>query len=202
MTTNNAPNQSSTGLQSLTSGGVFNGRTITGTANQVAITNGDGTGGNPTIALTSTIYCNISFDSGSNTLSSYVQGTFTPTITNTGGAPTPTYSVQTGRYTRIGNRVISNGNITLTGYVAGSGTVGVGSLPITSVNVANVNHTGALNLQNITFGLLVLWYVGTLAPNTTTISIDGIRSANTILSLDAAGPSATTIIVFSITYEV
>lgn len=51
MVFNNAVNAKSTGFQSLTSGGVWNGRTLT-PGFGVTITNGDGTGGNPVIATT------------------------------------------------------------------------------------------------------------------------------------------------------
>jgi len=51
----NCVNQNSTGIQVLTSTPAFVGRTLTGTTNQIAISNGDGTSGNPTIALASTV---------------------------------------------------------------------------------------------------------------------------------------------------
>ena len=46
---------SGSGLVSSTGSDASTGRTLTGTANQIAVTNGDGTAGNPTIALDSTI---------------------------------------------------------------------------------------------------------------------------------------------------
>ncbi len=48
---NNAVNANGTGVQCLTSGGVWNGRTITAGAG-ISVTNGDGVAGNPTIAAT------------------------------------------------------------------------------------------------------------------------------------------------------
>jgi len=203
MTTNNSANQSSTGLQSLTSAGVFNGRTITGTANQISVSNGDGTGGNPTLSLTSTIQVSgISFDSGSNTLSNYSTGTFNPTITNTGTAASVTYSFQTGRYTRIGNRVITSIRTTLTAYTAGTGNTQISALPITSNNTANSNTIGGIQLGSVTFGASVLYYNANLAPNATSIDIEGIRSTTTALNLVAAGPSATSTFATTLEYEV
>lgn len=55
MATNNAINGKNTGLQALTSAGVLQGRTVTGTSAQVAVTNGNGTAGNPTLAFPSII---------------------------------------------------------------------------------------------------------------------------------------------------
>lgn len=49
MAFNNAVNANQTGFQSLTSGGVWNGRTLTAGAG-ISIANGDGTAGNPTIS--------------------------------------------------------------------------------------------------------------------------------------------------------
>lgn len=51
MAFNNAINARQTGFQSLTSAGVWNGRTLTAGAG-ISITNGDGTGGNPVITAT------------------------------------------------------------------------------------------------------------------------------------------------------
>jgi hypothetical protein len=50
----NAVNANQAGFQSLTTGGVWNGRTLTaGTG--ISVTNGDGTGGNPTISATGSV---------------------------------------------------------------------------------------------------------------------------------------------------
>jgi len=44
-------NLSANGLMTITSGGVLNATSITGTANQIGVANGDGTGGSPTISI-------------------------------------------------------------------------------------------------------------------------------------------------------
>ena len=53
MPTNNSANMSTTGMLALTSTGSIIGRTITGTTNQITITNGDGTSANPTLSFPS-----------------------------------------------------------------------------------------------------------------------------------------------------
>ena len=65
----------------------------------------------------------ISINSGS-VLGSYVEGTFTPTVTLVGGAgnTVPVYSTNTGRYTRIGNRVFVDVYLTGDGGAEGAGT--------------------------------------------------------------------------------
>jgi hypothetical protein len=90
MATNNSVNASTSGIQSLTPAGVYNGRTITaGTG--ISVTNGDGISGNPTISATgasvSTATLNLYDDFTSyfvpttSTLMSnmYWQGTLLPT---------------------------------------------------------------------------------------------------------------------------
>jgi hypothetical protein len=44
-------NLSANGLMTITTGGVLNATSITGTANQIGVVNGDGTGGSPTISI-------------------------------------------------------------------------------------------------------------------------------------------------------
>ena len=199
----NAVNATSTGLQSLTSLGVFNGCTITGTANQVAIANGDGTTGNPTVSLTSNIYVSgISFNSGTNVLSNYSTGTFTPTLLNTVSAPTVSYSTQFGSYSYIGNRVLCNFNVILSAYTAGSGNIQIGSLPFTSNNTSNNNNFGAINIGTVTFGVGVSYYVCNLAPNVTSTDISGIVTASGNTNLAASGGANTSAFAGNLSYEV
>lgn len=55
MTTSNAINADSTGIQSYDGINTFNGRTITGTTNQITVSNGNGTAGDPTLELASIV---------------------------------------------------------------------------------------------------------------------------------------------------
>lgn len=83
-------NLGSNGLITRLSSTTAAARTITGTANQITVTNGDGVSGNPTLSFPTTFS-----DSGSTT----------PTITYAGSSYTWTYVNQTGRWIRIGNMV-------------------------------------------------------------------------------------------------
>lgn len=118
-----------TGLVSGNGTSAFVGRTITGTSNQVTVTNGSGATANPIISLPATIYTNISFDSGSNTLNSYSSGTWTPTISTNGTAPTVTYGVQRGEYVKIGKFCYLGGLITFSSLSGGTGQIEVRGLP-------------------------------------------------------------------------
>ena len=72
---------------------------------------------------------------GYSTFPTYLEGTFTPTVTLVGGAgnTTPVYSTNTGRYTRIGNRVLVDIYLTGDGGAEGAGTGVLNiALPITA----------------------------------------------------------------------
>lgn len=185
MTTNNSANQSSIGIQSLTSAGIFNGRTITGTANQIGVSNGDGTAGNPTLSLTSTIYVSgISFDSGSNTLSAYSTGTWTPTFTGSGSNPTVTYSQQQGFYEVVGSRCIALSNIVLTAYSGGTGDLQISGYPFTSSSTANSDSAGECVLSNITFQASVLWYNAAITTNSSvSVFIGSLNNASYVTNV-------------------
>lgn len=68
--------------------------------------------------------------SNPNTLDDYEEGTFTPTVTSSGG--TLTSSTATGRYTKIGNMVSVAVSISITNHGTGTGELRV-TLPFTSL---------------------------------------------------------------------
>lgn len=83
----------------------------------------------------------ISLDHGTNLLDNYTVSNFTPTVYGASTAGAGTYSIQQGRYTRIGNTV--RVSVTLqTSAHTGSGTARV-SLPFASANVTNNRHYGS-----------------------------------------------------------
>lgn len=182
MATNNVGNQSTSGIQSLTSSGNFNGRTITGTSNQIIVSNGDGTAGNPTLSLTSTIYVSgISFDSGTDTLANYATGTFTPTVTASSTNPTVGYTTQVGRYTRIGNHVFINMIIKLSSLSGGSGSVRLSGLPF-SANASAINIVNLLSCENVTITSLN-WICGTIVASNNFMVLNASKSAGAITTL-------------------
>lgn len=90
--------------------------------------------------------------SGGTALSAYVEGTWTPGISGSTGAPTLTYSVQRGSYTRIGNRCVLDYLVNINTYTGGSGTgdLQITGLPFT-VNSNNQFPNGSCSVGNITF---------------------------------------------------
>jgi hypothetical protein len=79
--------------------------------------------------------------SDANTLDDYEEGTWTPTLISIGGTnPTGvTFSVQLGRYTKIGNMVFISGAVTLSNKgTGGTGGLGISGLPFATANIANL----------------------------------------------------------------
>ena len=74
-----------------------------------------------------------------NALDDYEEGTFTPELGGSGGDGTLTYSVQLGRYTKVGRHVNWTAQVTCTSTVTGgSGTLQLKGLPYTAAG-PNIN---------------------------------------------------------------
>ena len=75
----------------------------------------------------------------SELLDDYEEGTYTPTLTNTGASPT--YQYQQGRYTKIGRYVIAQGIIGVTNNNTFSGSVSI-SIPFTGSSAITYGQCG------------------------------------------------------------
>lgn len=202
MTTNNELNNSSTGIQSLNTSGVFNGRALAGTSNQIAISNGDGISGNPTYSLTSTIYVSgISFDSGSNTLSDYQTGTFSPTLTAS-TPPTVTYAAngQIGNYLKIGIMVTVNLYMQLASFSGGAGACRIGGLPFT-VSATIGSSNGPCIIENTSSGTANYCQLTPVASQTYS-NIRSIKSASALATIGVTNFTATSIVSAAASYNV
>lgn len=132
-----------------------------------------------------------------NLLDDYEEGTFTPTITGSTTAGTGTYSVQSGRYIKIGNKV------TVVGYIAwsahtGAGNMRISNLPFTSLNVADVYSPASFSFLRFLTLPASSVMTGDLPPNSTDIVLRTytLGTANpTDLVLDTSAQ-----MMFSITY--
>lgn len=198
MATNNLLNESSTGIQSLRSTGIFSGVSLAGTSNQISISNGDGISGNPIYALTSSIYVTgISFNSGTNSLLAYSTGTWTPEIFATTTGYTITYNTQIGFYQKIGNIVIINAFISVASISGGTGNCNIRTLPFTSATQAPA--PGPLYFSNVVtiFKRSVL-----VQTNATTMTISSTSSAAGSGSLPAVNAKSNSILYFNNQYRV
>lgn len=83
---------------------------------------------------------------GNETLATYDEGTWTPEITGSTGAPTITYVTQTGKYTRIGNVVFFAFRVLIDTFSGGSGQLRV-SLPSTPVTVGTASPLRFIGLD-------------------------------------------------------
>lgn len=133
MAVNNSCNLGVSDLVVYDGAGTFSGRTITGTSNNIDVTNGDGAGGNPTVDVSDALHVGgISFDSGTNVLSNFVaQSNWTPVISGSSVAGVGTYSIQNGDYIRIGSLVIITYYVVWSAHT-GSGNAVMSGFPFTS----------------------------------------------------------------------
>ena len=139
--------QSSTTKQvsvaNLTAGRAISATQLTLTTGNVIVASGQG--------------IDFSATSGAGTselLADYEEGTFTPTIAGATVAGTQTYAIQTGFYTKIGNRVYFNLRIMLSAKdAATSGLLTITGLPFTSsattsnFSAAAVSNAGTIDLS-------------------------------------------------------
>ena len=134
-----------------------------------------------------------------NTLDDYVEGTFTPVIQGVSTAGTGVYTVQSGRYTKIGNRVFVDIFLNWTAHT-GTGAMLIANLPFTIKNASNY-------YPSVTFGQLnnialaansVLTGYGTF--NTKTLNLDQYPVGGGATSSVQMDPSGS--IVCSVCYEV
>lgn len=111
----------------------FDKRTLTGTANQIAISNGDGTGGNPTFSLS---------------VGDVINGTYTPTLTSVTNIQASTAYVC--RWQRVGSFVTVSGQVDIdpTAATPTASQIDI-SLPIASALASTSDCTGvATQRQN------------------------------------------------------
>jgi hypothetical protein len=135
---------------------------------------------------------------GNEALSTYDEGTWTPTIEATTPG-TPTYSTQGGRYIKVGKIVNCSGRITLTGLAStgSAGNISIGGLPFTTVNSASgANAVTPSFMHN--WATPSVW-CGLMAQNGTTCTLWVLGANNTRVTVTLLGDTAS--LYFSITYE-
>lgn len=131
--------------------------------------------------------------SGQSTLSNYTTTTFTPTVSLVGGAAnvTPVYTINSGRYTQIGNichvRIDLVGDGGAEGGGTGKYTV---SLPLTAANVGDEIDVCVGRGRNGAATYYLMY--GSIVPAGTTISLDYFNTLATIANFTGADQSSTT----------
>lgn len=124
----------------------------------------------------------ISFDNGSNLLQNYTEGSWTPTLSGASTAGTTTYSVQDGRYIRIGNSVTVSFSVNITA-ATGTGQIVIGGLPFTVRNVGSYNPRGSISTTLATFTASYTFPIVFGSANTTNALLSQGGSAQAVASL-------------------
>lgn len=127
---------------------------------------------------------------GANTLDDYEEGSWTPVIGGSGGTVGQTYSIQVGRYIKIGRIVLVQGYAVLSAKGTITTAVQIQGLPFTSMNVSNLY--GGLHIEH--FGLTTNWIYlsGEVQPSTTVATLFGLQAAGVSLVTLATADIANT----------
>lgn len=168
------------GLLTQTAADTFTGRTVTGTANRVTVTNGDGVAGNPTLDIGTDVVTL----TGTQTLSG--KTLTTPTISSTGftnaqhahtGA-TSGGALSTAALTS-GTLGVARGGTGAATHGTGNVLVGAGTGAVTSTKVAPAGvFVGTTDAQTLTNK--------TITDTTNNVTASGLRTASGTVSVSAA----------------
>lgn len=143
----------------------------------------------------------ISFDGGTNLLSTYTVSTFTPTLVGNSTAGTTTYVAQNGYYTRIGNLVTCIGYVQISA-ATGTGNALFGGLPFTVKNQTNGVPTGSVTCRAAGWawpvGSSSLAFLGTVNNTTAIILTSGTAFGGNILQM----ANAAAIFNYTLTYQI
>jgi hypothetical protein len=182
---------SANGLATRTGDGTWSARTVTGTANQVTVTDGDGVAGNPTLSTPQDIAAASSPTFANVTLTN-AWSTFTPTVTLVGGAgnTVPVYSTNTGRQRTLGKVVHAVVYLTGDGGAEGAGT---GTINIALPTAASASNppiyfpVGFLRNNVTDFPIF-----GLIDASGTTVQLFYFAAGTTITALDGDDQNSTT----------
>jgi hypothetical protein len=134
-----------------------------------------------------------------NTLDDYEEGTFTPAITLGGAAVGVTYSLQSGTYTKIGNRVLFTAQITLSAKGSSAGALLITGLPFTVGGT--LNPASAVRVSSVTSGVGDTLVTGQSLTASSTVRLEKIV-AGLATQLTDADVSATTTVSITGNYIV
>lgn len=134
---------------------------------------------------------------GANTLDDYEEGTWTPVIQGSVSNSGQTYSLQVGKYIKIGSLVYIQGRLTLSALGTVTGNLELGGLPFTVSSGANDYSTLNISLS-LNLGTAVVSLLAAIFPNTTKATFYHRTAAATGISVSVQAIFAnTTDIIFS-----
>ena len=134
-----------------------------------------------------------------------IEGTWTPTIFATSGGNSHTYSLQVGKYTRVGRLVTAHFRVSITakdGTAAGYTTVGMTGLPVPATAPSG-GWTGSINYVNGVTYPASTTQVGIAVGNitSTTAGLIACGSGSVVASVPTVSLAAATSIVGVLIYE-
>ena len=134
--------------------------------------------------------------SSATALDWYEEGTFTPTIIGSTTAGTGTYSVNKGKFTRIGNKVFIDVFIFVSSHT-GTGNMKIAGLPFTISSDANYEATALVDYANLTVSGITY---AISVPSQTTLLLNAMSTSG---GTPVGIPMDTScILAFSMTYSV
>ena len=121
----------------------------------------------------------------------YTEGTWTPIFFGSGTAGTFTYTIQVGRYTRIGNLCFIRGHIAISAIaVAPTGDVYIRGLPLKSINLTNAHSAIEFGLiSNFNYTNTAFQLTGRIDPNN--IQIVMSESFDNVVKVDVPAANFT-----------
>jgi hypothetical protein len=131
-----------------------------------------------------------------NTLDDYEEGTWTPALRFGGAAVNMTYSMQLGRYTKIGRVVTAVASMILTEKGDSTGAATVAGLPFAA---STLSYPVTVYLQTVTFANQSQ---GLLASGATEINLQEITEAGNLSNLTEADFADTSRVYASVVYYV
>jgi hypothetical protein len=127
-------------------------------------------------------------------LSDYTEGTFTPTLTFGGGSTGITYTVQTGKYTRVGDWVFFRLTILLSSKGSSTGSAAIGGLPVAASSGTNDTEVAYMRLISVTYTGVPDAFVNPVV-STTALQIEVVNNGTQSLLTDTAFTNTTNIVV-------
>ena len=122
------------------------------------------------------------------------QTAFTPTLVGASVAGSPTYTVQAGFYSRVGNMVFVQGRVTISAKGGMSGFVSVRGLPVASANPGFSNAVIAVQNDGVTVSAGNTQFSGLVPPNTSQIDLYQEGSASAVNLVDSQFAASSTVI--------
>jgi hypothetical protein len=134
-------------------------------------------------------------------LDNYTIGNWTPTLIGTTTPGTQTYSVQVGKYARVGRLVYVTGTITLATTTGMVGNVIIAGLPANSITGTGISQGVAIGQHsNITLAAGYTQLTGATTSGNSNVQLGQAGSGVPQIAIDASAVIAGTSIAFSSTY--